>query len=266
MEIAFQEGSRIDANPSGDWSPRPGGANGSAPADFGAKATVLIATAEAAARNIEFNLSSNSIELGADGNSFPVDGITVGIPEESEAAVDLAVGGFLPVNTSQSLAGLSGENASSENATMTLVDNIQTLTIPIQTEVGFRVVSPNDALLTFTGNIVATRELPEPTEPPVIVDPIPVPPIPVPPLPPVPPVVEVPDTAPTLAIGLSASGEFELRWDAVEGRSYRIEQSGNLSDWASVGDPVTADSGDGVWTSAGAEGSLFYRILLLPAN
>ncbi len=262
--IAFGPDSIIDANPNGDWAPLPGGKNGSAPADFGAKASVIIATADAAARNIEFALTSEGIDLNTDGTGFSPSGITIGIPEESAAAVDIAVGGFLPVNTSQSLAGLSGENASSEMATLTIVDNIQTLTLPIQTDVSFRVATPDDATLTFTGTIIASREIPATIEPPVVEpEPEPEPGIPTPPLPPV--VVE-PDTAPSLSIELLASGEIQLNWDAVEGRSYAIETSGTLNEWTASGDPIIVDSSTGRWTGPLETGATFYRIILIPAN
>ena len=262
--IAFGPDSKIDANTNGDWAPLPGGKNGSAPADFGAKASVIIATADAAARNIEFVLTSDVIELDADGTGFSPSGITIGIPDGSAAAVDIAVGGFLPVNTSQSLAGLSSENTSSEPATITVADNIQTLTLPIQTEVSFRVATPNDASLTFTGTIIASRELPATVEPPVV-EPEPEP-EPEPPTPPLPPVVVEPDTAPSLSITLLASGEIQLSWDAVEGRSYLIENSDNLSDWNTKADPITIDSTSGLWTGVPETGVTFYRIILMPLN
>jgi hypothetical protein len=257
-QIVIQPESIIDANPSGDWSPLPGGKSGKAPADYGGKATVFIASADAAARNIEFSLSSDNIALAADGAEFPVNTMTIAIPEESAAAVDIAVGGFLPLNTSQALNGLSGENSSDSNATISVQDNIQTISIPIKTDVSFRVISPNDATLTFTGMIVASRELPSEPEPP-IVEPEPV-------TPPVPPVVVVPDTPPTLAINQLNPGEIQLTWDAVADRSYNIESSSNLSDWNTVGDSVTTDSESGTWTGPTSEGAAFYRIVLIPAN
>jgi len=225
------------------------------------KATVIIASADAAARNIEFSLASDNIALEADGAEFPINTMTITIPEESTAAVDIAVGGFLPLNTSQALNGLSGENSSDSNATISVQDNIQTISIPIKTDVSFRVISPNDATLTFTGMIVASRELPSEPEPP-IVEPEPV----TPPTPPVPPVVVVPDTPPTLAINQLNPGEIQLTWDAVADRSYNIESSSNLSDWNTVGDSVTTDGESGAWTGPTSEGAAFYRIVLIPAN
>jgi hypothetical protein len=112
--------------------------------------------------------------------------------------------------------------------------------------------------LTFTGTIVASRELPSEPEPP-IVDPEPVTPA-------EPPVVVVPDTPPTLAINQLSPEEIRLTWDAVAGRSYNIESSSTLSDWNTVGDSVTTDSESGAWTGPSSEGEAFYRIVLIPEN
>ena len=55
--ISFPGGSLITAVTNGVWQPAPGGASGSAPADFGGKITPPLTTGYFAARNIQLDLT-----------------------------------------------------------------------------------------------------------------------------------------------------------------------------------------------------------------
>ncbi len=240
--LRFRPESRIDANPSGDWKPRPGGADGAASADFGAKASLLIVRADAAARDIEFAVSSDTISLNSEGTEFPVSGITLDIPPGSSAAIDIAAAGLLPLRTSQSLADFSGKNTSPALGTLTVENQIQTLTLPIEVEVSFRVATPNDASLKFSGTLVASRPLTQNPGP-----------------------AREPDQPPLLSIGIDGGGTLRLTWEAMVGRTYQIEESDDLIDWRNLGEATTAQSAEGSHEIPADSGARFFRILLLPS-
>ncbi|MCS1409022.1 MAG: hypothetical protein M2R45_02201 [Verrucomicrobia subdivision 3 bacterium] len=251
--IIFQPTSQINANPSGDWMPLAGGGSGAAPADYGAVANVIITTANAAARNVEFSLASDPIDLNPDGSDFPVNGLSFAIPEGSSSTLDVSSDGLFPLMTSQSIAGLGSVNDSDDPATIAIHNNIQTLTIPIQANISLRLITPNDVTLTFSGQIVASRELPADPQPPAVKPPLPQGPV-------------VPDTPPTLAIQRLSASELQLSWDAVPDRTYTIEQSANLTDWQTTGKPTVADAETASWTGLTAEAHRYYRAILQPAG
>lgn len=227
--IFFKSQSQIDANLSGVWMPKPGGEPGSAPADFGAQAIVLIANAVAAARNIAFSLSSLPLDFQTEG-AFSVSGMRIQFPEESSAAIDFAVGGFAP--TSLSLAGLSAENESTTLATLISKDNVQTLTLPVDAAFSFEIFSPGDATMIFTGNLVASRPIP----------------------------LE-PESSPVLSIAL-VNDEIHVEWEAMAGRKYTIESSSNLVDWVVLSERILAEDNLGKWTTTPQNHAQFYRILI----
>src|SRR5262249_6204832 len=61
-------GTNVTANNSGNWQPRSGRASGSEAANYGAKASLFLATAYVAVRDLAFNLSTSSaLSLSAPG-------------------------------------------------------------------------------------------------------------------------------------------------------------------------------------------------------
>src|SRR4051794_22508144 len=67
--LAFLPGSTIDANINGSWKPLSDGSDGSAPADYGAKATYLfVLTTNFAGRDLVAGLTSGAIPIDATGH------------------------------------------------------------------------------------------------------------------------------------------------------------------------------------------------------
>ena len=240
--IRFNPESRVDANPSGEWKPLPGGADGAATADFGAIATLLVIRADAAGREIEFEISSDTISLNSEGTEFPLSGITLDIPTDSLAAIDLATDGLLPIRTSQSLADFSAQNTSPGLGTLSVEDHIQTITLPIEVVDSVQVATLNNVTLRFTGTLVASRPLAQKTNP-----------------------AQEGNQPPTLAISIAGGGALRLTWEAMVGRTYQIEQSNDLIDWLTLGEATTAQSAEGSHEIPADSGARFFRILLLPS-
>ena len=248
--IQFQPASQIDAQPSGEWEPKSGGKSGSAPADYGGivPGNALIGNTFAAARNVKFTLASDWIELSERNEErmeFSASSLLFAIPADFGSVLDIAVLGLLPIRTSAPVDGISGLNRPETPASLAVQGNVQTLTIPVQVEVFARIISDDDLKLTFSGQIIARRNLLEkPTMP----------------------------APPRLAIRRLPTGEAQLSWNAVPGDDYRVEQSANLRQWETAvradenNQPILirADRETLVWTASTDETARYYRVIRNP--
>lgn len=150
------------------WQPMSGGAEGSAPASYGTKATLLIfnilpVNAVAASRGLVFD--TGSPELPVTGGTFPTADLAVQFAAESGSLVDYRVTGQLSLEGSRVLAGILTNRVSSTGSLAT-VDGVETLTVPVDADFSF-VIEGDLGLATFnlrfTGQLVATRaSVPEP--------------------------------------------------------------------------------------------------------
>ncbi len=236
-KILFQPASRLDAIPSGKWEPQAGGKNGSAPADYGgAVPDNPFGNTVSALRNIEFILASDWIDRQAGSAEFPATNLVVSIPEDANGALDILTRSLIPIRIAVPLDSVSSVNNSKTPATLAVQDNIQTLTLPIQIDIFARIIRDNDLKLTFSGQIVARRNLPEPTAP------------------------------PALAIQLLPAGEVQLSWNALPGRIYQVQQSANLDEWEAAGTPVIAEAETAIWKTADTEADRYYRLILQVAS
>lgn len=245
--IQFQPASQIDAQPSGEWEPKSEGKSGSAPADYGGivPGTALIGNTFAAARNVKFTIASDWIELSERNEErmeFSASSLLFAIPADFGSVLDIAVLGLLPIRTSAPVDGISGFNRPETPASLAVQGNVQTLTIPVQVEVFARIISDDDLKLTFSGQIIARRNLLEkPTMP----------------------------APPRLAIRRLPTGEAQLSWNAVPGDDYRVEQSANLRQWETAvradenNQPILirADEETLVWTVSTDETARYYRVI-----
>ena len=147
--LQFLAGSLIDANVSGAWQPNVGGAAGSAPADYGTMAGFVIA-------------AGRSIVLDAASPMIPV---SSGAFDAAQVSLTYA-SGFIDFNAGifgsgrRSLLNESGVNNAS-GGTLTVVGNVETLTLPVEFSIAFDFTSPGDSQLEISGQLVATRILPE---------------------------------------------------------------------------------------------------------
>ena len=243
-KIQFQPGSQIDAQPSGEWEPKPGGKSGSAPADYGGivPAGLLFGNTFAAARNIKFTLASDWIELierNEEKMEFSASSLLFSIPADFGSVLDTATLGLFPIRRSTSIDGISGLNLPETSASLAIQGNVQTLTLPVQAEVFGRILRDDDLKLTFSGQIIARRNL-------------------------------LAQPARRLSIRRLPSGEVQLSWNASPGDDYLVEQSTNLRQWEAVvradenGNSIRADGETLVWKTPTDETARYYRVIRNP--
>lgn len=243
--IQFQPASQIDAQPSGEWEPKFGGKSGSAPADYGGivpgNALVGNTLAVAAARNVKFTLASDWIELSEPNEErmeFSASSLLFAIPADFGSVLDTATLGLLPIRTATPIDGISGLNRPETLAALAVQGNVQTLTLPVLAEVSGRIISDDDLKLTFSGQIIAHRNL--------LAEP------------------------PQLAIRRLPTGEVQLSWNAVLGDDYLVEQSADLRQWETAvladgkGNLIRADKETVVCPVPTEKTARYYRVIRNP--
>jgi len=156
VSIAFTGSSALAARNSGDWPPKAGGEDGSAPANYGGKASALFASALAAVRNAQFNVTSPPLAIA--GGSFDSGSLAFQFLTNSQGALDYKVSGPVSLKGGLPLAGIATNKVTTQ-ATLATSGNTQTLTIPVDTDFFFKLLSANDTQLTLSGQLVATRTL-----------------------------------------------------------------------------------------------------------
>lgn len=156
-QIRFVGGSLVKGADSGSYEPAVGGAAGTAPAAFGAKATVTVeiftVEAKAAARSVAFDLES--LALARTGGTFDARGVTFKVPETAGTKLDYRTTGNLQLKGAVDVLGLALNKA--PGGTLAAVDGVDTLTVPVDASYFFQLVNPNDTEMRFTGQIVAKR-------------------------------------------------------------------------------------------------------------
>ncbi|MCC6235233.1 MAG: hypothetical protein IT580_21505 [Verrucomicrobiales bacterium] len=152
--ITFTAGGTVKARNSGNWAPGTGGADGTAPANYGGKATSALANATAAARGIQFKATSGPLPLT--GGSFQSAGVSFQFPDSGESVVDYVTVGFLSQKSAFKLLGLATNNVTGV-ATLVTSGTTETLTVPVDATLSATLLFPGDVQLVLQGQIVATR-------------------------------------------------------------------------------------------------------------
>jgi hypothetical protein len=157
--IQFTGGSSINAKTNGVWQPAVGGGSGSAAADYGAKATITVnvgipisVTANAALRNVVFDLTSPVLvttDGSFDGSSLVFAFFT------NTASFDY---NYSYGSGSENLNGYS-TNTLVSGATVSTNAGVRTLSIQINSQFVFKVLTANDSTIDLTGQLVATNAI-----------------------------------------------------------------------------------------------------------
>ena len=162
VEVNFPGGSRVIPQELNSWQPGPAGADGSAPASYGGKATIgsgfFSVSAVAATRRLSFDLLSAPLSFAA--GSFNAEGLQFRFVETNNPVLDYRTTGLLNQRDGQPLQGLA-TNKLAGASTLVTAGNVQTLTIPVDAAYRFELLLPDDSVLQLTGQIVATRTIPD---------------------------------------------------------------------------------------------------------
>ena len=147
--IQFTGGSALAALTNGVWKPGLGGASGSAPADYGGKASTLLGTLTGALRNLLLDVTSGVLPISS--GQFDASALVFAFPTNSSATFDYDAG--LLGAKGIVLSGLS-TNKIVNGATLGSTGVVQTLTIKIDTEF---VLNSSLGTIRLTGTLIATQ-------------------------------------------------------------------------------------------------------------
>jgi hypothetical protein len=156
VSIAFTGDSLLVARTNGIWQPKPNGNDGSDPANYGGKASAGFVTALAAVRNAGFDVVSPP--LAVSGGTFDSAALAFQFLTNSPGALDYRVSGLLSMKGQVPLAGIATNKVTTQ-AGLATSGEIQTLTIPVNTDFFFTLLNAGDTRLTLSGQLVATRTI-----------------------------------------------------------------------------------------------------------
>ncbi len=220
--LQFPGGSQLILYTNGTWQPALGGGSGSAPGNFGGKASLLFLTAYAALRNTQFDVTSPALSLTSD--TFDSGSLSFGFLTNSGAVFDYNVGTF--GSGSVVLTGLSTNNVTTKSSLST-TGGVQTLTIPIDTKFYMKLLVEGDTVLNIKGQIVATRTVQAPVQ-----------------------------------IGqITVAGQtITLKWSAAAGQKFIVRSSSDLKIWATREANLTSVDGNYSWSGAVSGTAEFFQL------
>jgi hypothetical protein len=159
--VQFVDGSVFSPAEVNPWKPAALGADGSALASYGAKASlqisVFVANAVAASRGLVFLGGSPVLPMSS--GTFPMGGFVTQFKEGTNAVVDYRVSGAVSLSGSKALGGYLTNRVSTLGA-LTNIAGIQTLILPVKASYSFNLestIGPVTYNLTFDGQLVATE-------------------------------------------------------------------------------------------------------------
>jgi hypothetical protein len=222
--LQFPGQSVIASQTNGSWQPLHDGSAGSAPADFGGKANLIIASGLAALRNIQLDVFAPPIPVN--GGKFDSSSLTFGFPTNASSSLDYNVSGLVSKTGSVPLTGYA-TNKVTALASLSTSGNQQTMTIPVDATFFFTLTSANDTVIRLQGQLVATQAV---------------------------------ESAFQIQ-NLTVTGpEVLLQWQASAGEQVQVESSTNLQTWVTNATITATASGLYTWTGAVSGPLDFFRL------
>jgi hypothetical protein len=221
--IQFTGQSVITAQTNGSWQPLTGGGVGNAPADYGAQASTFVGTAYAALRSILLDVTSPPIPVSS--GQFNPSSLTFLFPSNATSAIDY----HSAIGSGTKVASGNATNNVAALATLTTVGSTQTLTLNVNAQFNFTLISSGDTIVNLSGQFVATRNL-----------------------------------TPTLVVLQSpavTNHVVTLKWQSPAGQFFKVLSSTNLIAWQTNAINVTSGTTNYIWTGSNTAPDGFYRLL-----
>lgn len=222
--IQFTEGSSLTALDSNSWQPKADGSDGSEPANFGASLALFFSSGKAAARKIQLAALS-PVATVSDGQ-FDSSGLIFSFPTNSVSTFAYRVTGLLVQSGNIKLTGYATNKVTTMASLKTTGDQ-QVLTIPVDTQFLFKLVSDGDTILKLKGELVATRI----TQVPLVLQPIRV-----------------------------QNQVVTLHWTGIPDQAYQVEVSPDLGTWQKKATNIVFPTSDYTWTGPATATREFFRV------
>ena len=147
----------MTANNSGSWQPLPGGASGSAPANYGGRVTILFQVSNAAVRDAVFDATTAApLALDGTGNSRTFSSAV----DFTATSGDVDYNSALAGSGTQPLAGSTGTNASPNDGSLSISAGSAgfangVLALPVSFTINTNVGTLGQATFNFNGSMLA---------------------------------------------------------------------------------------------------------------
>lgn len=223
--IQFTGQSLLAAQNNGSWQPKADGTAGSEPANYGAQASSILGNALAALRQIQLDATSPS--LSVTNGQFDSGSLTFFFPVNAPSSLAYTVSSlFLNKSGALALSGYS-TNKVTTLASLATVGGQQILTIPVNAQYFFTLVSANDTTVSLKGQLVATR------------------------------VASVPLAIQSITVQTQV---VTLQWQSAPGQLYQVQSSTDLAHWTTNAANVTSPTNSYSWSGAASAPSGFFRL------
>ena len=205
-DIQFVGGSIIAAITNGNWEPVAGGAQGSAPANYGGEVVNLFVNGKAALREVRFDLTSDVLPVS--NGTFNAQALLFNFIPAAGSVIDYSYSITFGSSGSgsQVLVGVT-TNTTSTNAMLVVQGNESLLTIPVDISGSLTVLNPNDVQYRFRGQLVGRAAASVPLQ---------------------------------ITSFRLIPGQLNFTIASIPGQAYTILSSTNLVDWPEVVDQFTA--------------------------
>jgi hypothetical protein len=216
--------SQILAQTNGSWQPKADGSAGAEPADFGAQASLTIASGFAALRNVQLDVISPTLAITA--GKFDSSSLTFLFPTNASSSLAYNVTGLISKHGTLALTGYA-TNKVTTLSSITTAGNQQVLTIPVDATFFLTLLSANDTVIHLQGKLVAVQS-----------------------------------TQAAFQIqSLGVSGQnLVLQGQAAPGQQLKVQSSADLNGWSNSATIVTPPSGTYSWTGALTGPLGFFRL------
>ncbi len=222
--IQFMEASTLTAMDSGSWEPKADGSDGKEPANYGATVSIPFSTGKAALRKVSLNAFSPPATI-TDGQ-FDSSGLVFAFPTNSVSSFAYRVSGLMAQSGSFILTGYATNKVTTLGSLKT-EGNEQVLTIPVDTQFLFKLVSDGDTVVKLKGELVATRTT----------------------------------LAPLVVKSLTVQTQVvTLQWTGIPNQAYQVEASPDLGSWQKKATNIVFPTSDYSWSGPATEAKEFFRV------
>jgi hypothetical protein len=223
--IQFTGGSLLEAFDNGSWQPKSDGSAGSEPANYGGKASSFLGSALAAVRQIQLDLTSPSLTMT--NGQFASGALAFFFPSGAPSTLAWSIASVLG-NQSGSLPLVGyGTNRVTTLGSLTTANGQQILTILVDSEFFFTLLTANDTIMELKGQFVATSS----TQAPLQID------------------------------SIAVTNQLAtLRWQSTPGQLFQVQSSGNLSAWVTNAVNITSPTTAYSWSGVATAPRMFFRL------
>ncbi len=223
--IQFTGQSLLEGFDNGSWAPKADGTSGSEPANYGGQASSLLGSAKAALRKIQLDVVSPSLTIT--NGRFASGSLAFFFPTNAPSTLAYSISSFLGSQSgSVPLVGYATNNVTTL-ATLGSGPAGQTLTIPVDSQFFFSLLSDNDVVLNLKGQLLATQST---------------------------------QTGPSIDAITVRTQLVTLRWQSTPNQVFQVQSTEEFKTWSTNATNITSTTADYSWSGLISAAKAFFRL------